>query len=345
MESHILKHAFDRTESFRPNERLDALIAELKALVEPGQQTANQRFERPKGPVIAVVGCPRSGTTFLTQLLAKTGALSYPSNLLARFAYAPYVGALIQQMLLNPDLDFRNEFSDLRSGSGFVSDVGKTSGALGISEFFHFWRRFFPNHDPGHVDGEALKDVKVNELRCELAGIEAAFGKPFMSKAMMLQYNLAFFMKAMPELVVVHVRRDPLYVMQSITQARLKYYGTEAIWWSVKPREYDFLKDEPPATQVAGQVLYTDECIRREAGQEPKNRYIEARYEEICESPHLFLKKMAEYLQMPELVKNIQKIDPCFPSGNSRRLDDATLKNLSDHYKILKTRYPAGDVA
>lgn len=345
MESHILNYASDRSTPFRPNEKLDALIEELRALIGPAQQAVNQRYDKPKGPVIAVVGCPRSGTTFLTQLMVKTGAVSYPSNLLARFAYAPYVGALIQQMLLNPELDFRNEFSDLRSGSGFSSDIGKTSGALGISEFFHFWRRFFPNHDPGHVDDEDLDMIKLDELRRELAAIEAAFGKPFMSKAMMLQYNLGFFAHNMPELVIIHVRRDPVFVMQSITQARLKYYGTDRIWWSIKPREYAFLKDEAPATQVAGQVLFTDEAIRRETQRLPPDRYIEARYEDLCESPHAFLCDLADRLRMPALIEHLDQIDRHFPSGNIRRLDDAVLKDLTRRYEMLKAHHLDGDSA
>jgi len=34
-----------------------------------------------------------------------------------------------------------------------------------IGEFFHFRRRFFPNHDPGHLTLDELKRVDIARLR------------------------------------------------------------------------------------------------------------------------------------------------------------------------------------
>lgn len=332
MESHILKHAQERVEFFRPNAKLDALIEQLRRLVAPAQQLVNDEFSVPKYPVVVVVGCPRSGTTFLTQLLAATGAFAYPSNLIARFAYAPHIGALIQQLLLNPEYDLGNEFSDLRSGSNFASNVGKTSGALGINEFFHFWRRFFPHHDPGHLEEGELESVKIGQMRQELASIQAVFGAPFMSKGMMLQYNLAHFAKAMPELKIVHVKRDPLYLMQSVTQARLKYYGTDKIWWSVKPKEYSFLKDSEPATQVAGQVLFTDQAIQSQIKDLPTNRWITACYESVCKDPRKFLKELAERFDIPDVANDMTLVAQEYQSGNTRRINN-------DGWALLRAEY------
>jgi len=335
MESHILKHVNDRTPVFRPNENLDRLIAQLRTLLEPVQQSVNAESGYPTLPVIGIVGCPRSGTTFMTQLLAATGAVSYPSNLLSRFAYAPHLGALIQQLLMNPNYDLGDEFSDLRSFNEFSSNVGKTRGAMGINEFFHFWRRFLPNHDPGHLTAEELKDVAVDSLRRELASIEAVYQKPFMSKIMMLQYNLAYFAHSMPELKIIHVQREPLYLMQSVTQARRKYYGSDKIWWSVKPKEYSFLKDERPETQVAGQVLFTEQAIQSQIQGLPRSRWITVSYERVCETPHEFLKGLAERFAMPELVSDLSRVDKKYQSGNTKRLNDNELASLLIEYEKL----------
>jgi hypothetical protein len=155
----------------------------------------------------------------------------------------------------------------------------------------------------------------------------------------MLQYNLDFFTKVMPELVVIHVRRDPLYTMQSIIQARERYYGTDSIWWSVKPREYSFLKDEDAATQVAGQILFTDEAIRKDTLGLPPNRYITVSYEDVCVSPHLFIRDLADRLNMPSLVANLDKIDSSFSSRNKIRIEDEKLKNLAKNYEVLKAKF------
>lgn len=343
MESHILKHAKDRATDFQPNENLDRLIAQLRILLEPVQQRINAESLYPKFPLIGVVGCPRSGTTFMTQLLAATGAVSYPSNLLSRFAYAPHIGALIEQMLMNPDYDLGNEFSDLRSCSEFSSNVGKTSGGLGINEFFHFWRRFFPNHDPGHLEANQLDKVLIDSLRRDLASIQEVFQKPFMSKIMMLQYNLAYFAQALPELKIIHVQRDPLYLMQSVTQARLKYYGSDKIWWSVKPKEYSFLKDENPASQVAGQVLFTEQAINNQIQYLPESRWITASYEQVCENPHDFLATLAERFSMPELLNDLSGVEKRYQSGNTKRLSEKELNLLWSEYKKLKSQLQKAD--
>lgn len=335
MESHILKHANERAEDFRPNEKLDHLITQLRRLLAPVQQTVNDQSGLPKQPVIGIVGCPRSGTTFMTQLLAATGAVSYPSNLLSRFAYAPHIGALIQQLLMNPEYDLGDEFADLRSSSEFFSNVGKTRGALGINEFFHFWRRFFPHHDPGHLTEKQLEDVEIESLRRELGSIQTVYDKPFMSKIMMLQYNLAYFAEKMPELRIVHVQRDPLYLMQSVSQARVKYYGSNKIWWSVKPKEYSFLKDQESPTQVAGQVLFTEQAIHDQIKHLPEDRWITASYERVCEGPREFLANLAERFSMPELVQDLSGVDERYKSGNTKRLSEEELTLLQNEYEKL----------
>ena len=266
----------------------------------------------------------------------------YPSNLLSRFAFAPHIGALIQQLLLNPDYDLGLEFTDLRSGSDFSSNVGKTEGALGINDFFHFWRRFFPNHDPGFLTDNELTRVDVDRMRTELASIQAVFNKPFMSKGMMLQYNLLFFAKHIPELKIIHVRRDPLYLMQSIYQARLKYYGTDKIWWSVKPREYHQLKDRDPLTQVAGQVLFTDKEITIQSQNLEDNRFITANYEMICENPKSFLKNLSRRFSMPELSAGLVNVDDIYTSGNTIRLDKKILEELEAKYSELSGLLTSG---
>jgi len=341
MESHLLKHANDRNPSFRPNEKLDHLIKQLRPLLEPVQQRIRKQSEYPKFPVIGIVGCPRSGTTFMTQLLAATGAVAYPSNLLSRFSYAPHIGALIQQLLMNPEYDLGNEFADLRSFSEFSSNVGKTQGAMGINEFFHFWRQYFPNYDPGHLTEEELKSVEIDNLRKDLASVQAVYQKPFISKIMMLQYNLAYFAHAIPELKIIHVQRDPLYLMQSVAQARLKYYGSDHIWWSVKPKEYSFLKSERSATQVAGQVFFTEKAIQSQISGLPENRWITASYENVCGNPHAFLTTLAERFSLPELTHDLSRVDKQYISGNSKRLEIDELTLLQNEYDNFSNQFGA----
>lgn len=338
MKSDILDNKEKRTEKFQPNDRLETLIHELSKHLTPVQNQINDNYTAPKKPVLAVIGCPRSGTTFMTQLLEATGAVSYPSNLLSRFAYAPYVGALIQRLLLDPEYDLGGEFSDLRVNNAFSSNVGKTSGAVGINEFFHFWRKFLPNYDPGYIGKDDLDKVDIQAMKKELGSIEAVFEKPIVSKAMMLQYNLDFFAKKMPEIKFIYIKRNPKYLMQSVKQARLKYYDNEGIWWSVKPKEYSFLKDLSPDHQVAGQVLYTHKTISMHGAKLSKEQFFEVAYEDVCRNPKEVLNNIAKQFDMQYLVHDLSRVADTYKCGNSIRLSNEQIDNLQKCYAELELK-------
>lgn len=316
-ESLVLEQVQARKQDFQPNPQLDGLIEQLQQLLVPAQQRVNTQYTTPRLPVIGLVGSPRSGITFASQLLAASGAVSWPSNLLSRFAHMPYLGALIQELLFNPAFDLGDEFAELHHAPQMRSRLGKTQGPLGVSEFFHFWRRFMPHHEPERLTPAQLQQVNIDELRRELAGIEAAFGKPFMSKAKMLQFNLDYFMQALPELRIIHIQRTPEHVMPSILKARRAYYQDERLWWSVKPAEYEELKNQDPITQIAGQVYYTDRSISRQLANIAPERWVKLDYEELCADPHGCLQHLARHFQIPGLAQNLGAIATSFPCGNA----------------------------
>src|SRR5262245_47802783 len=108
----IVKHDTRRTALFEPNPRLGDLLAELGPLLARAEAASLPApAATPRLPVVFVVGPPRSGTTLAMQWLAATGVFAWPSNLLSRFYEAPYVGALIQQVVTNPSLDFAGELT------------------------------------------------------------------------------------------------------------------------------------------------------------------------------------------------------------------------------------------
>lgn len=339
--SHLLRHEADRQPDFVPNRQLDGLIRRLAQLLGPVEAELSRDFVAPRLPVLAVVGCPRSGTTLMTQVLARSPQLFYPSNVLSRFAYAPHLGCLVQQLLFDPAFDLHGEFAALRTTTEFASHIGKTAGALGVSEFFHFWRRFFPNHDPGHLTADDLQRVDVAGLRRELAAIEAVSGRPFMSKAMMVQYNIAHFAAAMPELFFVHIRRDPVYVMQSIAQSRRRYYRDEHIWWSVKPREFDWLKDLPPAAQTAGQVYYSDQAMATQLAAVDPARQLAVAYEDLCADPNAVLRALGAKLAALGVDVDLTVPVDRFPCENNIRLPASEIAELRRHHDDFASRGPS----
>lgn len=331
----ILSHINNRTEEFRTNPKLDQLISRLKLMLEPIQINQNKKFVAPEYPVVLIIGCSRSGTTLLTQILAASKSFSFPTNFLSRFAYAPQLGAMIQNMLLNPEYDFRGELSDIQSNPDFSSNVGKTKGALGINEFFHFWRKFFPNHDPGHLTDEDLRKVDVVQMRKELASIESEFDQPFMSKGMMLQYNINHFAKHAPEIFFVYIKRNPRFVMQSLLLSRQKYYGSVKLWRGVKPKEYNWLATLDHYHQIAGQVLFTEKAINEQLSEIAEHRKLTCYYEDLCTNPNYVYNKLYNKFKKHGYSLNKCHFDKSFTCGNIEKIDKDEIYQLESAYNNL----------
>src|SRR5690554_5370560 len=112
-----------RIQSHKKNHILENLFPELDELLTPVEQKVLNRFNKPQKKVFFIVGCARSGSTLLYQFLAKTNSFAYPTNLVSRFYYAPYVGARIQQLLLDNDskgeiFNVENEQLEFKSNLG-----------------------------------------------------------------------------------------------------------------------------------------------------------------------------------------------------------------------------------
>lgn len=102
-----------KSDSFKKNDKLNDIINVLTFRLKPLQNDVEKSFKYPKYTSIFIVGSPRSGTTILSQWIASLGTHSYGSNFLTRFAYSPYIGALIQKMLFDKDYDFHGDFNDI----------------------------------------------------------------------------------------------------------------------------------------------------------------------------------------------------------------------------------------
>lgn len=275
-----------RRPEFERNEKLEALLGEINALLEPAERQVIDSYRLPMQPLTLLVGSPRSGTTLIYQWLASLGLFSYPTNWLSRFWRAPYIGARLQRLLTDPDYQFGHEFSELEQASfSFESSLGKTEGLLAPNEFWYFWRRFFTFKVVHHLSDEELRGVDVATWVAELAAIEAAFEKPLAMKAMIINANIPFVNAALDKVVFLYVKRHPFYNAQSLLDARRAFSGDLHDWYSFRPRQYPSLKDLDPISQVTGQVFYFNQDIERALGQIDKNRWLQVSYEDFCSNP------------------------------------------------------------
>ena len=272
-----------RTVAFQRNHKLEALLGRLNDAISYASPAPTDTAELPS---LFILGTPRSGTTYCLQWLAASGAFSYPSNLIARFWQAPAIGAMCQQMLTDPEYDFRGEFSDVQfSDPQQRSELGKTAGLLSPNEFWYFWRSAFPGDGDIGIDLTRADKTDFQGFAQKLAAFADVRGKPVVTKGMIINHQLEAFTAALPNALFVHLDRDPAAAAWSLLRARERMHGDREIWYSFRTPNQKELQKLPAAQQVMGQI----ETIRRDLTAQlanlPQERWLTLNYADLCADP------------------------------------------------------------
>lgn len=270
-----------RTKEFQTSQTIDSFIEMLNAAVAEGEQSSSARVEREDWPILFIVAPPRSGTTVFTQWLHQCG-FTTPLNLTARFYKNPYTGGLIQRLLTDKSLHYRNELT-CDSGDHYLSEYGKTSGCLAPHEFSHYFRRFFPHHAM-HMNLEQAKESDPEGFVDGLNLFATATQKPVVIKGFLVQYNLEL-LTPFENIIFVHCHRSVVDNICSLVGHRKKVAGNIHEWVSVKPPGFNRLTELNPYEQIAAQVLITNDFIEKQFESIPKERRVSLKHEFFCEDP------------------------------------------------------------
>ncbi len=240
-----------------------------------------------------ILGTPRSGTTYCMQWLAASGAFSYPSNFIARFWRSPFIGAMTQQMLTDPDFDFRGEFSDVSyHGPEQNSELGKTRGLLAPNEFWYFWRAIFPDDKDIGIDLTRATVAQFEEFSKKLRELSSVRARPVATKGMIINHQLDSFAANMPEAVFLNLDRDPAHAAWSLLRARERMHGDENTWYSFRTPNHEALKAFPAPEQVMGQIETIRSDLHKQLNALPKTRWLTLDYAELCGDPNGSFEKL-----------------------------------------------------
>lgn len=217
-----------------------------------------------------IVGLPRSGTTILYQLLARTGQVGYPSNVMAYFWDAPHVGARLQNRLARngPTLSLN-------------SLAGRTSEPLDPHEFGLFWRNVL-----GHSKNSMLADgnkKNAGDLRVTLDLINDAFSSPTVFKNFLAPAHVDYLSSEVGRQRYFLVQRDLLEVAASIFKMRQKLNVEPSEWFGPAPEdvhpEYGSVHE-----MVAHQVVSLHSLIEKPSFKQSADTQI-FELSEVCRRP------------------------------------------------------------
>lgn len=230
---------------------------------------------------IFIVAPPRSGTTVMAQLMTASMRLAYFSNFTRLFPYSPVAATWVQQRLAGGRL----------LNTSFSSSYGRAKGSATPNDAVRFWWRWFDSEEPSwYSSGDAIEGV--DRLRREVMAMQKLMGGPFLSKDMRHALRIPALAQIFPTSFWIRLVREPMYVAQSLLEARDNVYGDREVWVGAKPRQYESLRSGLPHSQIAGQVHFLNQQIAGDLEAVDSKRKIIVRYEQLCEKPRPTLEEL-----------------------------------------------------
>ncbi len=277
-----------------------------------------------------LIGAPRSGTTVAFQLLLSQLEIAYICNFAERFPESPVAAT---RVVLPSIRRYRSDFS---------SNYGVTKGYAGPNEGEKVWKRWFGS---GYVDETNLTPENKANARATLAALERLLGGPFVGKAPSNSTRIRALNAAFPEGLFVWVRRDPLMIAQSILKARrvdpqrLSDLPPEQVWWGVRPKQYEQIKDKHYIDQICEQVYYIEQNIVEDLAATGSGRCAEVWYELLCADPGGELRRITDFLSRHGLTFQTTGHElPDLKASQQRHVSDDELEMLRTRLEGLYAR-------
>lgn len=263
---------------------------------------------------IFIVGAPRSGTTFLYQLLSFQYDIGYIDNLIARFHWDPVLGVCLRR-----EIGYKKEFTG-------KSIFGRTTGISEPHEFGRYWRdqlgyddmRQKPNHN----------QIELDKLAASLNQISMFFGKPVLYKPFHLVFHLHEMVEKMQNSKWIFVERDELQnalSLISLREARGDIHTPQSLY----PTSANLYQD--PYENIIAQIRHINNLITVGLSSLPDSRYLKITLDALTENTSSTLKSIEDQFSLSQ--------DKATSKANQESGERATPENtasLNKHKEKLR---------
>jgi hypothetical protein len=285
-----------------------------------------------------LIGPPRSGSTLLYQLVAYALSVSYFTNLAGRLRIQGSPSLPVFSARLAKALSLiEHHHETFESHQGY----GKGWGGPHTGEL---WDNWFPD---GYI-GRGELDTECQRLIYQaVAATERIFDCPFVGKAQRHCVRIQALVEIFPNALFIQNVRDPLDTAQSIYIARTRDLprvphrpeDPRRAWFSVKPREYDRIKDKGLVEQVCEQVYFIEQNIAADRAIVGEDRFHFVHYEDVCQDPRRDVKRIADFLNSHGAPTRIVRPAPAFFDFSSgRKVAKDTYIAMAEYLETLYRR-------
>jgi len=246
-------------------------------------------------PPLFIVGCGRSGTTIVYELLCEHPHVAWFSNYSERWPAFPQLEAVTR---------LRDIGAIRRSRSRFVP--------LPV-EGYALWDRCGPQD--GRLRNAALTAADVDAEHAQgvrdfvAAHVRYHRGRRFINKNTRNSRRVSYLDAIFPDALFLHVIRDPRAVVASLLAVH--WWPDLPLWWSDDRTPRALAADgSKPEAIAAEHWVRSVERLLADARRLPPPRYLEIRYEAFTESPETVLSRVSAYAGLsssPGLAESLRR--------------------------------------
>ena len=290
--------------------------------LSPFERLALRRFhDEPLAfPPVFVVGAPRTGSTILQEFITNYLDVAYLNNFMASYERTIYLAFKVSLWWYK---DAPHNCFDSRFGKTWLHSMNAPH------ECGMLWRRWIPA-DVHFVDKGYLSEHAKREMRATATGIINTAMKPLVFKNLFMGQRLRMIKEVFGDAKFIFCRRDPLYTAQSILKVRVDALRDRDQWLSVRPREYDQLRDMSVEEQVVWSIHYLERQILEDLALFDADRCLDVQYEDLCREPQEQLERIRLFVEKGGAAVDYRASVPHEPldTSNRQRIDDDTFARL-----------------
>ncbi|MFN7178285.1 sulfotransferase [Hyphomonas sp.] len=277
---------------------------------------------------VFIVAAPRTGSTVFYQALAEAFSLPVISNHANNETPEHPAVGILESHEVRLTGEARGDYG---------SRYGKTEGTHGLSEGSAIFTRWCGGGHPSETRSPGVLDTQAGHMRATLASVEAAAGRPLVTKNAWNCFRVADLARRFPNAGFIWLRRDVLAAAASDLSARHVVQGDVRVWNSATPADVEALRLLPPEAQVLeNQFAFTRAITAASAGLAP-DRFAEIWYEDFIASPDGVMQNLVAAFAP---LKGLQPERlPAFRMLKSAVLSEAEWKGLAAHMAAEPARW------
>jgi hypothetical protein len=270
---------------YRKNVAQEDFLRRVNGILEPHEGQWELPGEQAH-PTVHIIGPPRSGTTFVNQLICHHLDIGYINHLIAAFWEAPIHGVLLARKLLGPTY-----------ASQFTSEFGRTHDIHEPHEFGYFWSGHLRYPDMRQRDESHGRQIDWTRLADVLQRMTRAFERPIVFKPFLLIWHLQEFQRVLANSLFIRIHRDPVDNAVSLLQSREKFLGSADKWLSLRPLACADVDNQPPWYQVASQVFHLNRWLDLQISHLIPGSVLNLDYADVCRDPVAATAAVQRFLQ------------------------------------------------